>query len=230
MSIFDTLFGRSASDAANAAAQDTFKKQRKATAAYDAAGDEYLSGLLGLSKSFAPYSAAGGTALEQLLAGLGLGGEDAQNQFIASYRNSPGYRAGLDTGIKSIEGSQNVNHMLKSGNTLRALSKFGMDYEDQNYNNRLAQLRDLVGMGQSATAQQVGTASTGYGGKLQQRGTSYGGQMQSAGTIGQGIVAGANAEQSALQGLLGAATYLGGAYLGGPAFAAGSAGTSLLRR
>jgi hypothetical protein len=46
--------------------------------------------------------------------------------------------------------------------------------------------------------------------------------MASAGTVGQGMVAGANAEQGAMGNLLGAATYLGGAALGG-----GGLGSSL---
>lgn len=215
MGLFDSLFGGAASDAANAAARDTYKKQKKATAEYNAVGDEYQNSLLGLSKAFQPYAQGGQSAFNQLLSGLGLSGDNGE-AFTQAYHNTPGYQNGLDTGVRAVEGSANASHMLNSGKTLKGLYKFGSDYEDQRSNDYMSKLLGLTQLGQSATGQQVGTAAQGYGGRLQQRGTSYGGQMQSAGTIGQGMVAGANAEQSALTNLMGMGAYGIGAALGSP--------------
>lgn len=215
MSILDTLFGKTASDAANSAAADTYAKQQKAGKNLRAAGDNYASGMQGLSQLFNPYVSAGGDALSMYRAGLGLDGGAGSADFTAAYRALPGYQSGLETGQNSAIAGLNASGRLNSGGALKALQRYGSDYEDQRSGDYLTRLMGLSGMGQQATGQQVSTAGQGLQGQLGAYTSAYGGDMQSAGTIGQGQVAGANAQQGAIGNLLGAATYLGGAALGG---------------
>ena len=223
MSIFDTLFGNTASDAANAAAADTYAKQQKAGKNLRAAGDNYASGMQSLSTLFQPYAAAGGDALNMYRAGLGLDGGAGSQAFTQAYQSLPGYQEALKTGQDSAVAGLNASGRLNSGAALKALQTYGQNYENQQSGSYLDRLAGLSGMGQQATGQQVSTAGQGLQGQLGAYTSAYGGDMQSAGTIGQGQVAGANAQQGALGNLLGAATYLGGAALGG----AGGVGGSL---
>lgn len=218
MSIFDDLLGRSSARASNAAAADTYAKLMNAANGISAYGDQYANAYSGLSDKFSPYAGAGDSALKQLLAGLGLGGDS--QAFTSAYRNLPGYEAGLDTGGRAVAANANVGNMLQSGKALKALQRFGSDYEDQRAGSYLDRLAGLAGMGQSATAQQVSTAGQGLQGQLATRQSAFSGQSQAAPVIGQGMVAGEQAKQGALTNLMNTAAYLGGAYLGGPGFAA----------
>jgi hypothetical protein len=215
MGIFDTLMGKTASAASNAAAADTYGKQQNASKDLKAAGDQYASGMQGLSTMFQPYAKAGGDALSMYRAGLGLDGGQGSADFTAAYRNLPGYQSALQTGQDSAIAGLNASGRLNSGGALKALTQYGQNFEDQRSGDYLSRLFGLSGMGQQATGQQVATAGQGLQGQLGARTTAYGGDMAAAGTIGQGMVAGANAEQQGIGNLLGAATYLGGAALGG---------------
>lgn len=213
MGFFDTLLGNSAADASNAAAGDTYEKMKQAGIDLRAYGDTLPGIYSGLADRYTPYTQAGTSALQQLLAGLGLGGD--QQAFTNAYRNLPGYQAGLESGGQAVAGNANAGNMLQSGKTLKALQRFGSDYEDQRVNNYLAQLMGVTGMGQQATGSQIATEGQGLQGQLQTRLSSYGGDMQNAGTIGQGMIAGEQAKSTALGNILGTVGYLGGSYLGG---------------
>lgn len=216
MSFLDSLLGNTAADAAKAAARDQYKKQKQATTAYNQVGDQYQSDMLGLSKAFQPYASAGSASLERLLGGLGLAGPEAGAAFTDAYRNLPGYQAGLNTGTNAVNTTANARGMLNSGANEKALYRFGSDYENARSSDYLARLLGLTQLGQGATGSEVATAAQGMSGRLGQRGTSYGGQMQSAGTIGQGMVAGANAQSEALTNLLKMGAYGVGAAFGSP--------------
>lgn len=217
MGFFDTLFGTSASETSNAAAGDTYKKQRKAINKYNQSGNEYAHGMRDLSRLFSPYAKAGQKGLAQLMSGLGLGGAQGSAEFTEAYRALPGYQSGLETGTNAAIAGQNAGGMLQSGRAMKELQRYGSDYEDQRVDDYLARLAGLSTMGQQATGSQVATAGQGLGGQLQQRGTAFTGDMNAAGTVGQGMVAGAQAEQSALTNLMGMGSYLAGSFLGGPA-------------
>lgn len=222
MGILDTLMGRDASAASNAAAADTFKKQKQAGEQLRKDGNTYNAGMQSLSTLFQPYAAAGGDALNMYRAGMGLDGGAGSQAFTQAYQGIPGYTEGLQTGQNSAIAGLNASGRLNSGGALKALQKYGSDYENQRSGDYLTRLMGLSGMGQQATGQQVQTAGQGLQGQLGAQTTAYGGDMNAAGTIGQGMVAGANAEQGAMSNLLGSAAYLGGAALGG-----GGAGTAL---
>lgn len=214
MSILDDLLGYSSADASNQAAGDTYGKQSAASAGLRVAGDDYASGMKSLAEKFRPYGAAGESALARLMAGLGLGGDT--EGFTTAYRSLPGYEAGLETGRKSLTGALNTGNMLQSGKALKALTRYGSDYEDQRVGDYLSRLTGVAGMGQQATGQEVATAGQGLGGRLSAYTGAAGQDFNAAGTIGQGMVAGEQAKQNALTNLMSTAGYLGGAALGGP--------------
>lgn len=104
-----------------------------------------------------PASGAGNVGYEQgtpvNLGGGSTPGNTQQDAF-AAFRNTPGYQFGLDEGNKSVQASAAARGGLNSGATLKALTKFGNDYADQQgytpYMNRLA---SLSGMAQTSTNQ-----------------------------------------------------------------------------
>jgi len=212
MGIFDTLLGKDAEEAARNAAADTYGKQTQAAGSIRQGGQDYQGNMLDLSRLFQPYSQAGNSALERLLAGLGLGGDTAG--FTNAYRSLPGYQAGMDTGSKAVTARLNAGPGMQSGAAMKALQRFGSDYEDQRSGDYLSRLFGLVGTGQNATGQQVATAGQGYGGALNANTRAnellYGG----AGTIGQGDVAGANARAQGLGNTINLGLQAGGMALG----------------
>ena len=210
MGFLDSLLGNDAADASKAAAADTYAKQQEAIAGLRNYGDQFAGQYRDLATRFQPYAQAGGSALERLMAGLGLGGPDSQQQFTAAYRGLPGYEAGLDTGSRAITGNAAARGMLNSGGTLKALQRYGSDYEDKRSGDYLSRLMGLVGTGQSATQQGVATEGTGLQGQLGTRQTAYGGGMNSAGTIGQGDIAAANAQAAGAQNVLNAGLKVAG--------------------
>lgn len=213
MSIWDDLLGRSSAEASGAAAGDTYEKMQTAAEELRGFGDNYAQQFKQLSELFAPYAKGGESALRMLMAGLGLGGDT--EGFTNAYRSLPGYEAGLRTGTDAVTRGLNTTGMLNSGRAMKTLQRFGSDYEDQRVGSYLDRLTGLSGMGQQATGQQVATQGQGLQGQLAARTSAYGGQMQAAPVLGQGMVAGEQAKQSALTNLLGTGAYLLGSYWGG---------------
>lgn len=213
MGIFDTLLGKDAARASEGAAADTYSKQQQAVRQLLGYGDQYANEFRTLSEGFQPYENAGNSALTRLMAGLGLGGNPGE--FTAAYRALPGYQAGLDAGSEAITGNAAARSGLNSGATLKALQKFGSDYEDQRAGSYLDRLFGLTGMGQQATGQRVATAGQGLQGQLGTRQSAYQGMMQSAPTIGQGQVAGANAKAAGLQNVINTGANIFGRLMGG---------------
>ncbi len=221
MSIWDDLMGKTASDASNAAAQDTYSKQLAATQGLNKFGKTLPGAYQQLGQGYQPYAQAGTGALQQLMGGLGLGGGDLQ-AFTQAYQSLPGYQSGLETGTQAARRQLNAGNIGQSGAALKGLYRYGSDYENQRSGDYLNRLSGLAGVGMQATGAQAGLGAQGLGAQTGLRQSAYGGQMQSAGTIGQGQVAGAQAEQQALGNLLNTGAYLGGAALSG--------GTSLMSK
>jgi hypothetical protein len=213
MGIFDTLMGKTASNAANAAAADTYAKQQQAAAASPDAGNVYQQGVQGVSQNYNPYVQGGNSAYTQLMAGLGLGGD--QEAFTNAYRSLPGYQSGLETGGKSVAARLNAGAGVQSGAAMKALQKFGSDYEDQRSGDYLNRLYQLGSQGLGATQAQSNLQAQGYQGQLQGNLAGAGQQYGSAGTIGQGQIAGANAEAAGVQNLFNTGTNLLGRFMGG---------------
>jgi hypothetical protein len=77
-----------------------------------------------------------------------------QQQAFDAFRNTPGYQFGLNQGRRAVESSAAARGGLNSGAALKALTKFGNDYADQQgftpYMNRLS---GLFGGAQTAAGQ-----------------------------------------------------------------------------
>jgi hypothetical protein len=215
MGFLDDLLGNTSADAAKAAAADTYKKQQSATKGITEFGDTQPGAFNQLSQAYQPYTQAGGSALQQLLAGLGLGGEGSQEGFTRAYQGLPGYQSGLDTGLTGASRALNAGNMGQSGKALKSLYRFGSDYENQRSGDYLNRLTGLAGMGQQATGAQVGTQAQGLQNQLATRQSAYGGNMQSAGTIGQGDIAAAQAQQQGATNIMGTVANLAGMAMGG---------------
>lgn len=214
MGLWDDLTGKTAADAANAAAKDTYAKQQTAIGGLNSYADTLPGQYNALGAGYDPYKQAGTGALQQLMGGLGLGGQGGSEAFTNAYHSLPGYQSGLDTGTNAALRGANAGNMLQSGRTLKALQRFGSDYEDQRSGDYLSRLMGLSGQGLQATGAQAGLGAQGLGQQAGLRGSAFGGEMGAAGTIGQGQVAGAQAQQAGVQGLLNAGTNLAGSAFG----------------
>lgn len=220
-SFWDMLTGSAASESSNAAAQDTYNKQYRATQDLLNYGNTYADEFKGLAQSFAPYAQTGTTAnnmVQRLL------------QDPSSVRSLPGYQFALDEGTRALENSASARSGVQNGGTMKALQTYGQNYGDTKYADWLSRLMGLSQQGLGATQAQVNTTGQGLQGQLGTRTTGFGGQMQSAGTIGQGMVAGANAEAQGTQNLMNTGVKLAGmalgAFGGNPLAALGGGGAS----
>jgi hypothetical protein len=227
MGFFDSLLGNTSADASNTAAADTYAKQQAAIQGINTAGANYNTSVQGLTGAYNPYIAAGGSSLTQLLNGLGLNGASGSQAFTDAYHATPGYQSGLDTGLQAAERGINASGMSQSGGALKALQRYGSNYEDQQSGNYLSRLMGLQGEGLQATGAQTGLSAQGLGGQLGAQQSAFQGGMNAAPTIGQGMVAGAQAQQQGITNLLAIGANLagkiGGAAVGVPTFNFGGA-------
>lgn len=217
-SFWDQLTGSAGADAANSAASDQYGKQLRAAEGATSAGKDYLSGLMGISQNYNPYVQGGGKAQNTVYDLLGLNGGDAQSGAFSNFRADPGYGYQVGEGIKAVDNSAASRGTLQSGATLKALQDRGNNLADQSYGNYLTRLMGLGQQGLQATGAQTGVQQQGYTGQL--GANLAGAQMQygAAPTIGQGMVAGANAEAAGAQNLLNTGTNLAGKLMGGSSF------------
>jgi hypothetical protein len=210
LGFWDDITGKSAADAAKAAAADTYGKQQGAINKLIGYGDQYASDMSGLSQRFQPW------------ANTGMAANDAVARLISdpsSVRSLPAYDFMMGEGTKAIDRSAVSNGNLFSGKTGKALTAYGQNLADKTYGDQLSRLLGVSEQGRGATAQGVATAGQGLTGQLGARTTAYNGDMTSAGTIGQGDIAAANAKTAGMQNLLNF-----GGQLAGSALSFGSGG------
>lgn len=206
MSFWDTLFGKTAADTSRSAAADQYGKQQSAIQKLLGYGDQYKANQDELSTKYDPFISTGMVA------------NDEYQHLLAdpsSVRSLPGYQFNQEEGTRAIDRSAAARGMDASGRTLKDLMRFGTGLADKTYGDQLARLMSGTQLGLGATGQQVATESAGNAGQLGARTTAYGGDIGSAGTIGQGEVAGAQAESTALGNLMNIGGFLGGKALGG---------------
>jgi hypothetical protein len=96
----------------------------------------------------APYRDVGATSLADLV---------RLTQDPNSIRLDPAYQFRLDQGVKAIDRGAAARGMLTSGSRLQALTDYGQGLASTEYGNSWNRLRDLTGVGQSATGQTVST-------------------------------------------------------------------------
>lgn len=206
MGILDTLLGKDAANASKGAAADKYAKQRAATGAITAYGDQYKGAFDELAKGYDPYVAAGGVAADQF-----------RNLLLdpSSVRSLPGYEFNRSEGMRGVENSAAARSGILNGKTLKDVDRFNSNYADTQYGNHFARLMGATGQGAAATGAQIGTVGQGLAGQLGTRQSAYQGDYGSAGTIGEGDIAAANAKAKALQGLMDFGGKIVGAGLGG---------------
>jgi hypothetical protein len=98
-----------------------------------------------LSGAFAPTISNGVGAGTQIANMLGLNGPNAQASGFDTWKNSTGYKFGLDQGINAITGNAATQGLLNSGGTLKALDTYGQNYAATQYQNYLNPLQNLLG-------------------------------------------------------------------------------------
>lgn len=81
---------------------------------------------------------------------LGLNGPQAQNTGFDTWKNSTGYKFGMDQGMQAITGGAASKGLLNSGATGKALAKFGQNYADTQYGNYFNQLLGVNNSGNNA--------------------------------------------------------------------------------
>lgn len=193
MGFFDTLLGNDAADAAKSAAQDTYSKQSKAIDSLLNYGNTYAQNFQNLGQGYQPWIDTGKTANGSLQTLL---------NDPSSVRSLPGYQFAMDQGLQSVDRGAAARSGVQNGATIKAEQRFGTGLADQTYGNQIQRLLGISGQGLGALGSQNTTTGQGLQGQLQTQLAGYNGGMQSAGTIGQGDIAGANAQASGIQNLM----------------------------
>lgn len=104
-----------------------------------------------LQQQFGGLTGAAGQGGNALAALLGVGGDPAAaDAAFKNYRDSSGFDFLLDTGSRAITGSQAAKGLLKSGSTLKRLEQYGQDLASTKFDNYLARLMGLSGLGLQA--------------------------------------------------------------------------------
>jgi hypothetical protein len=128
-------------------------------------GPQVLPGIAGTAPTTIP-PAPGGNAL------------DPENRYGGFYA-SPGYQFRFDEGQRGINANRAASGMMQSGDTLRALTRYGQDYASNEYNTQLNQLFSVAGLGQTATGQGNALASQ-YGAQVGQNNQNASNALQSS--------------------------------------------------
>lgn len=168
-------------------------------------------------KDLSPYAQAGGTALSQLMGGMGPNGQFMQEYSGQDIYDDPSYQFRLQQGQDSIQSGAAAQGGLLSGATQKALLNFGQDAASQEYGNaynrfnadqtnQYNRLSNLVGLGQNAAAQQ-GNAGM-QTAQAVANNTMAGANAQAAGTIAAG-----NRTANNFSSLVGAAGAIGGMFI-----------------
>jgi hypothetical protein len=119
-----------------------------------------------------PWRAAGVNALNQLAAAGNFTGADLQNE--------PGYKFGLDQGMKGLTNSAAARGGLLSGAALKAASQYNQDYAGTKYDAAFG--RDAINKNRLATLAGVGqTAASNSASSSMQLGGNVGSTINSTG-------------------------------------------------
>lgn len=122
-------------------------------------GYNYLSGSP-VGTSYLPH---GGAAMDQQAALLGIGGDPAAAQAAYdNYLGSIGFQGQLEAGQRAVTTSRAAQGLLGSGSTATALQERGQQLGRESFNNYLAHLGGMAGMGLQAGGM-VGQAATAGG-------------------------------------------------------------------
>jgi len=145
MGFLDTLFG-------GGAEREAADKNRALYADYLAKGTSALDS--GLASSKGALDNAGGiysglqnkygAGTDLYLNALGVNGADAAKTAQSSFTTNPGYQAGIDAGLDTLNRRRASAGMLDSGNADLDALTFGQNAQNQQYNGWLDRLGGLV--------------------------------------------------------------------------------------
>lgn len=206
MGFLDNLLGNTAADASKAAAADTYAKQTAAAGDLINAGGNYRNMMTGLASYYSPWTSLGSNAANSL---------DELLQNPSSVASLPGYQFDLAQGTRALDHSALANGNLFSGKQGKALTGYATNLADKTYGDQLSRLLGVSQQGLGAQSAYNSTVGQGLTGELGANTSAYGQLFNAAPTIGQGEVAGANAQAQGAQNLLGTAALFGGLALGG---------------
>ena len=184
---------------------------------------------------YAPWRAAGATALGKLMSAYGMGGStptgvqgtpegNAANGAYGGFFQSPGYQWQLDQGIRAIDHGAAATGMLGSGATVKAEQRYAEGLAGQdfgNYTSGLAQIAGLGTAGTNATTQAGTTAASNISNELLASGNA---RASSYANAGSSINSGINNVMSAYLMRNMYNTQFGSSYGGNPAAAYGAMG------
>jgi hypothetical protein len=131
----------------------------------------------------APWIEAGGSALNQQMNILGLGGPEAQQAAFDEILNSPYFEGLAQQGERAILQNASATGGLRGGNTQAILAQYRPQLAAQEIDRQYNRLGDIISRGYGATGQQ---AQYGYG-----TGTNVAnlenqiGAYQAGGTLGE---------------------------------------------
>ena len=134
-----------------------------------------------------PYSIPGQGAMASLaqLYGIDPGtgqltGQPFNQASLEAFRRSPDYEFARQEGLRGVEFSRAAQGMLRSGNTLRALTEYGQGLATQNFGNYRGALENLARIGAGAAS---GTAQA----SMAQGAAQASGTVGAANAWGQGL-------------------------------------------
>lgn len=180
------------------------KAAKAQTAAADAGVAETRAAREEMRRLLEPYVAAGGPALEQMMAALGLSGDAAQADYVADQARSPVFQGLVAQGENAILQNASATGGLRGGNVQGALAQFRPAMLNQFLENQYSKLGAMTQLGQNSAAG-VGNAGLGVAGNI-------GALMQQAGAARAG---GAIAQGNAWGGFANNIGSLAGIALGG---------------
>jgi hypothetical protein len=102
---------------------------------------------------FAPYMAAGTSALPGMEDLLGLNGPDKSQAAINALQQSPLYQSLYRNGLEANLQNASATGGIRGGNETRSLADFGSDTLSSVLQNQIGNFGSLIGLGEGATNQ-----------------------------------------------------------------------------
>lgn len=131
-----------------------------------------------------PYTAAGGPALQQQMAALGLSGPEAQAEYVAAQEQSPIFQALAQQGEQAMLQQASATGGLRGGNIQGALAQFRPQLLNQFLEQQYNRLGGMTTLGQQSAAG-VGSAGMQAAGDISNL-LAQGGAARAGATLGAG--------------------------------------------
>lgn len=131
-----------------------------------------------------PYTAAGGPALQQQMAALGLAGPEAQAEYVSAQEQSPIFQALARQGEQAMLQQASATGGLRGGNIQGALAQFRPQLLNQFLEQQYNRLGGMTTLGQQSAAG-VGSAGMQAAGDISNL-LAQGGAARAGATLGAG--------------------------------------------